>query len=90
MVRYQKVSKYYENDCRDVEWWALTKLDVEERLVKIVQSMYSNARSPVRVIKIFDEDFLVQVGLSQGSVLSRLLFVVVLGALSREVRPGCP
>ena len=90
MVRYQKVSKYYENDCRDVAWWALTKLDVEERLVKIVQSMYRNARSPDRVIKIFGNNFLVQVGLSQGSVLSRLLFAVVLDALSREVRPGCP
>ena len=30
---------------RDVVWWALEKLDIQEWLVKIVQSMYRNAQS---------------------------------------------
>ena len=33
---------------------------------------------------------MVHVGVHQGSVLSPLLFVIVLEALSREFRTGCP
>ena len=62
----------------------------KEWLVKIVQSMYSNARSRVRVSGSFSDDFLVQVGLHQGSVLIHVLFIIMLKALSREVRSGCP
>ena len=75
---------------KDVVWWALRKLGLEEWLVKIVQSMHMNAQSHVRVNGTFSADFLVQFGLHQGSVLSFLLFIIVLEALSREIRPGCP
>ena len=37
---------------RDVAWWALRKLGVEELLVKIVQSMYRNTRRRVRVFQL--------------------------------------
>ena len=65
------------------------KLGVEEWLVKIVQSMYRSARSHFRVNGTFSDDFLVQLGLHQGSVLSPLLFTMVLEGLSREIRSGC-
>ena len=39
--------------------------------------------------KTFNVDFLVQVGLNPHSVLSPLLFIIVLEALSREIRSGC-
>ena len=42
------------------------------------------------VNRAFSDDFLVQVGLYQGSVLSLLLFVIVLDAQSSEIRPECP
>ena len=74
---------------RDVAWWALRKLDVEESLVRIVLSMYRNTRSRVRVYRTFSDDFLVQVGLHQGSVLSPLLFILVLEAPYRQIRSGC-
>ena len=35
-------------------------------------------------------DFLIQIGLHQGLVLSSLLFIIVLEALSIECRLGCP
>ena len=38
----------------------------------------------------FSHDFLVRVGLHQGSVLRPLLFIIVLNTLSREIRSGCP
>ena len=49
-----------------------------------VQSMYRNARSPVTISGTFIDNFLVV--LYQDSVLSLLLFIIVLEALSRECR----
>ena len=51
--------------------------------------MYRNARSRVSVDRTFSDDFLVQVELHQGSVLSPLLFITMMEVLSREIRSGC-
>ena len=69
-------------------WCALRKLGVDEWIVRLVQGMYSNARSRVRVGDGYSEEFEVKVGVQQGSVLSPLLFIIVLEALSREFRCG--
>ena len=58
--------------------------------MRLVQGMYSNARSRVRVGEGYSEEFEVKVGVHQGSVLSPLLFIIVLEALSREYRCGVP
>ena len=75
---------------RKVIWWALRKLGVEEWIVRLVQGMYANARSRVRVGEGFSKEFEVKVGVHQGSVLSPLLFIIVLEALSPEFRAGVP
>ena len=73
----------------NVVWWALRKRSVEEWLVKSVQSMYKNAQSRVRVNWTFSVDFMLQIRLYEGSVLSPLLFIIVLETLSKEIRSGC-
>ena len=75
---------------RKVIWWVLRKLGVNEWIVRLVQGMYSNARSHVRVGEGYSEEFEVKVGVHQGSVLSPLLFIIVLEALSREFRCEVP
>ena len=75
---------------RKVIWWALRKLGVDEWIVRLVQGLYSNARSSVRVGEGYSEEFEVKVGVHQGSVLNPLLFIIVLEALSREFRCGVP
>ena len=47
----------------------------------LVQGMYANARSCVRVGEEYSKEFEVTV-VHQGSVLSPLLFIIVLEALS--------
>ena len=84
------LEKAFDRVPRDVLWWALRSLGVEEWAVQAVQSMYSNARSRVRVNGQYSEEFDVKVGVHQGSVLSPLLFILVLEALSREFRTGVP
>ena len=65
---------------------ALRKLGVEEWLIKIIESVYRNAQSRVRVNDTFSDDFLTQVGLHKGSILTYLFFIIVLEELSRENR----
>ena len=50
--------------------------------------MYKDAMTKVRMNGRKNKTFNVKVGLHQGSVLSPLLFIIVLEALSREFREG--
>ena len=54
--------------------------------MRLVQFMYKDVRSRVRVGSGYSEEFGVKVGVHQGSILSPLLFTIVLEALSREFR----
>ena len=61
---------------------------MEEWIVRLVQGMYT--RSRVHVGEGYSEEFEVKVGVHQGSVVSPLLFIIVLEALSQEFRSGVP
>ena len=67
-------------------WWAMHKLGIDKWLVHLVQSMHKDVGSSVRVDDGYREEFGVRVGVHQASVLSPLLFIIVLEALSREFR----
>ena len=89
-MAFVDLEKAFDQVPRKVIWWALRKLGVEEWIVRLVQGMYANARSHVHVGEGYSEEFEVKVGVHQGSVLSPLLFIIVLEALSREFRSGVP
>ena len=89
-MAFLDLEKAFDLVPRKVIWWALRKLGVEEWIVWLVQGMYANARSRVRVGEGFSKEFEVKVGVHQGSVLSNLLFIIVVEALSREFRAGVP
>ena len=84
------LEKAFDHVLRDVIWWAMRKLGIDEWLVRLVQSIYKDLRSRVRVGDGYNKEFGVGVGVHQGSVLSPLLFIMVLEALPREFRTGCP
>ena len=52
--------------------------------------MYSHGRSAVSINGTAGDAFGVKVGVHQGSVLSPLLFIIVMEALSRDFRVGLP
>ena len=89
-LAFVDLEKAFDRVPREVIWWSMRKLGVDEWLIRLVQSMYANVRSRVRVGDEYSEEFNVGVGVHQGSVLSPLLFIIVLEALSREFRTGCP
>ena len=73
----------------DVVWWATHKFSVEECLVRVVKVMYNNAISSVGVNGTLCEEFVVKVckgcwSVQKGSVLSTLLFIMVLEALCKN------
>ena len=68
----------------------MRKVGVEEWTVRLVQAMYNNTRCRMRVGSEYSDEFEVGVGVHQGSVLSPLLFIIVLEALSRDFRVGVP
>ena len=59
-------------------------MDVDGWLIKAVKSMYKNVKMSVTVNEVGDRDFPVEVGVYQGSMLSPLLFIIVMKALSRR------
>ena len=65
-------------------------MEVEEWIVRVIMSMYENVTTAVKVKDSASEEFKVKVGVHQGSVLSPLLFTIVLDALSRNFRGGLP
>ena len=68
----------------------MRKLGVDKWIVNVVEAIYSNSRGQVKINNEFSEEFLIEVGVHQGSVLSPLLFIIVLEALTREMRTGFP
>ena len=89
-MAFVELAKAFDRVPRKVIWWALRKLGVDEWIVPLIQGMYSNARSRVHVGEGYSEEFEVKVGVHQGSVLSPLLFIIVLEALSCEFGCGVP
>ena len=84
------LEKAFDRVPRKVVRWALRQLGVDEWLVRAVMAMYERARTVVRTKDGNSEEFEVKVGVHQGSVLSPLLFVVVMEVLAQSVKEGLP
>ena len=88
-MAFVNLEKAFDRVPRYVVWWAMRKLGADEWLVRLVQCLNKDVRNRVRVGDGYSEEFGVGVGVHQGYVLSPLLFIIVLEALSREFRTGC-
>ena len=63
---------------------------MDEWIVSVIKAMYEDATTTVRVNGRESKAFSVRVGVHQGSVLSTLLFIIVLEALFREFEEKLP
>ena len=84
------LEKTFDRVTREVVKWALRKLGVDELLIRTVMALYTEACTVVKSDAGLSESFDMKVGLHQGSVLSLLLFAVVMEVVSSEARSGLP
>jgi Reverse transcriptase (RNA-dependent DNA polymerase) len=89
-MAFVDLEKAFDRVPRDVLWWALRYVGVDEWVVNIIKAMYSGATTAVKLKNCTSQEFGVKVGVHQGSVLSPLLFNIVLEALSMKFRQGLP
>ena len=87
---YFDLEKAFDRVPRRILWWVMRKLRIDEWIIQVVKSMYENAHSKVRIANSYSNPINVSVGVHQGSVLSPLVFIIVMEALSREFRTGYP
>ena len=66
----------------------MKKKGLPEIIVRAVMSFYHGAKTKVQVGSELSQDILVQVGVHQGSVLSPLLFEIVVHVISENAREG--
>ena len=66
----------------------MRKKKVPEVMVKAVMNLHDGAKTKVKVGSGLSDKFSVNVGVHQGSVLSPLLFAIVVDAVTERVRGG--
>ena len=82
------LEKAFDRVPRRVMEWAMRTKGLPEILLKAVMSLYEGAEMKVRVGSGLSEEFLVKVGVHQGSVLSPLLFAMVIDEVTENARKG--
>ena len=84
------LEKAFDRVPREVVRWALRKSGVEEWLVQAVMALFEGTSTVVRTGSGDSESFDVKVGVHQGSVLSPLLFAIVMDVVASIARVGLP
>ena len=82
------MEKAFNRVPRKVIEWAMRKKGLSEVIFRAVMSLYDGAKTRVRVGSAYSEEFEVKVGVHQGSVLSPLLFAIVVGLITENARRG--
>ena len=84
------LDKAFDQVPRKVVEWALRRKRIHERMVEAVMALYVESRTRVETMAGISVEFLILVGVHQGSVPSPLLFIIVMDELSKEIRKGVP
>ena len=77
------IEKAFDRVPRKVMEWAMRKKGLSEVIVRAVLSLYDGAKTRLRVGFAYSEEFEVKVGVHQGSVLSPLLFAIVVDVITK-------
>jgi Reverse transcriptase (RNA-dependent DNA polymerase) len=89
-IAFVDLEKAFDRGPREVVWWALKRAGVEEWVVEVIKSMYAGATTAVQMKNGASQEFELKVGVHQGSVLSPLLFIIVMEALASKFKQGLP
>jgi hypothetical protein len=82
------LEKAYDKVPRNVTWWTLQKHKVSTKYITLIKDMYDNVVTSVRTSDGDINDFLINIGLHQGSILSPYLFALVIDEVTRDIQGG--
>ena len=82
------MEKAFERVPKIVMQWTLRKKSLSEVILRAVMNFCNDAKTRVRVASVYPEEFKVKVDVNQGSLLSQLLFVIVVNVITEKARSG--
>ena len=85
---FVNIEKAFDRVTRKVMKWAMRKKSLPEVIARAVMSLYYGAKTKVRVGSDLSQEFLIQVGVHQGSLLSPPLFAIAVDVISKNAREG--
>ena len=83
-VCFVDMEKAFDRVPKKVMEWAMRKKGLSEVIVRAVMSFYDGAKTRVRVKSAYSEELEVKVGVHPGSVLSPLLFAIVVVVITKQ------
>jgi hypothetical protein len=84
------LEKAFDRMPRQYIRWALRRQCVPEHLICLVMATYADAKTAVRSSVGTGQSFHIGIGVHQGSILSPLLFIVVMEEITKSLRSGPP
>ena len=87
-MRFVDMEKAFDRISRKMMVWAMRKKGLPEVMVREVVSLYNGTKTRMRVGFAYPEKFEVKGGVHQGSVLSLLLFAIVVDVITENARRG--
>jgi hypothetical protein len=79
------LEKTYNKVPRNIMWWVLQKHKVSIKYITLIKDMYDNVVTSVRTSDRDTNDFLINIGLHQGSALGSYLFALVMDEVIRDI-----
>ena len=83
---FVNLEKVFDRVSNRVMQWALRKKGLSKILVKAMMSLYDGSKTKGKVVCEFSEEFSLVVGVHQGSVLSPLLFGIIVDVVTKNAR----
>lgn len=82
--------KYFDHVLRKVIRWAISKSSIEETIVHVLQDIHKKIKIKSRVTGAYSDTFEINGGVHQlRLVVSSILFIIALEALSRDFYTRC-
>ena len=68
----------------------MEKHKVPAKYITLIKDMYDNVLSSVQTSDVDNDDFLIKIGLHQGSALNPYLFALVMDEVTRDIQGDIP